>query len=259
MSSVGQGRTGWLASFSIAMFGMLPLAAQAAATFASSGTRAHLIELYTSEGCSSCPPADRWLGSLQESSALWSRVVPVAFHVDYWDYLGWRDDYARAEFSERQQRYARLQRTSTVYTPGMFLDGQEWRDWQGANALAGRRVAAGTAVGQLTVNYERKGSTLTFVPASGAKAAPRKAYLALLGVGIESPIKAGENRGKRLRHDFVVLDLVSASLAGNDEQWTATLPAITTKLSAPRYAIAAWVSDANDSEPLQVTGGWLQP
>jgi hypothetical protein len=141
----------------------------------------------------------------------------------------------------------------------MFLNGQEWREWQGANALAGRRVAAAAAVGQLTVSYDRKSSTLTFVPAPGTKAMPRKAYLALLGVGIDSPIKAGENRGKRLRHDFVVLDLVSAPLAGNDKELTATLPGITTQLTAPRYAIAAWITDSNDSEPLQVAGGWLQP
>jgi hypothetical protein len=250
----------WAVSAGIAALSVISVNARADSKFVSGSSQAHLIELYTSEGCSSCPPADRWLSSLKEDPLLWSRMVPVAFHVDYWDYLGWRDDYARAEFSERQQRYARLKQVSGVYTPGMFLDGQEWREWQSSNALSGRKAAGNSQVGRLTLNYERQRSTLSFAPEAEVKQAPRKAYLALLGVNVDSPIKAGENRGKRLRHDFVVLDLVSADLKrSEDGGLMATLPAITTELTAPKYAVAAWVTNANDSQPLQVTGGWLQP
>lgn len=250
----------WALGAGIAALGAISMSAQADSKFVSGVSQAHLIELYTSEGCSSCPPADRWLSSLKEDPLLWSRMVPVAFHVDYWDYLGWRDDFARAEFSERQQRYARLSQVSSVYTPGMFLDGQEWRAWQSSSALSGRKTAEGSRVGRLTLSYERNRSTVSFAPDADVDRAPRKAYLALLGVNVDSPIKAGENRGKRLRHDFVVLDLVSAELKQNqDGGLMATLPAITTDLTAPKYAVAAWVTNATDSKPLQVTGGWLQP
>jgi hypothetical protein len=243
----------------VALYGAIAMVTQAAPTFVSGSSQVHLIELYTSEGCSSCPPADRWLGGLQSDPLLWSRVVPMAFHVDYWDYLGWQDDYARPAFSQRQQRYARLLQAPTVYTPGMFLDGQEWREWQSSKALRGAQVTDTQPAGQLTLNYDRTRSTLTFVAVPTAKEVPAKAYMALLGVNIDSPIKAGENKGKLLRHDFVVLDLVSANLERGSQGLQATFPAVTTKLTAPKYAVAAWVTNASDSKPLQAAGGWLHP
>ena len=90
-------------------------------------TRTNLIELYTSEGCSSCPPADQWLSRLKVHPQLWHQLVPIAFHVDYWDYIGWQDRFAKPEFSERQRLYARQNNLSTVYTPALVLNGTEWR------------------------------------------------------------------------------------------------------------------------------------
>src|SRR6059036_4275966 len=87
-------------------------------TFQSSGKQPALIELYTSEGCSSCPPAETWLSRLKESPGLWRDFVPMAFHVDYWDYLGWRDPWAAQEFSDRQRAYAQSWRSRRIYTPG---------------------------------------------------------------------------------------------------------------------------------------------
>ena len=239
----------------VATVGMAFTMSAAAETFVSGKAQVHLIELYTSEGCSSCPPADRWLGALESNPHLWSSFVPVAFHVDYWNYLGWRDDYARAEFTDRQQRYARLGQVNTVYTPGMMLDGMEWRDWYGAKGL---ELPEGVGVGELTLQFDRAHSSVKFVPAAPTKKAPAKAYLALLGNRIESPIKAGENAGKRLRHDFVVLDLVSAKLQRTPEGSVAKLPGINTELTAPTYAVAAWITTGDDSRPLQVVGGWLK-
>jgi len=91
------------------------------------GTTA-LVELYTSEGCSSCPPADRWLASLGQRYTPGS-VVPLALHVDYWDYIGWKDPYARREFSLRQRKLSQLQRMALVYTPQVVLQGRDWRLW----------------------------------------------------------------------------------------------------------------------------------
>src|SRR5678815_1066718 len=76
-----------------------------------------LVELYTSEGCDSCPPADRWLSSLGPKGFAPDRVVPIALHVDYWDYIGWKDPYARQAHSARQRKMARLARAAMVYTP----------------------------------------------------------------------------------------------------------------------------------------------
>ena len=104
-------------------------AAQAAQCVSESGPgTTALVELYTSEGCSSCPPADRWLASLGERYAPGS-VVPLALHVDYWDYIGWKDPYAKREFSLRQRKLTQLQRLAFVYTPQVVLQGRDWRLW----------------------------------------------------------------------------------------------------------------------------------
>jgi hypothetical protein len=88
---------------------------------------AALVELYTSEGCSSCPPADRWLSSLASGGDGPQRVVPLALHVDYWDYIGWKD--ARRESPLRQRKLSQLQRLALVYTPQVMLQGRDFRGW----------------------------------------------------------------------------------------------------------------------------------
>jgi hypothetical protein len=88
-----------------------------------------LLELFTSQGCSSCPPAERWLNVLIEDQHLWSGIVPLAFHVDYWDYLGWQDKYAHPENGERQRAYARMGRARGVYTPGNPAPVQATGGW----------------------------------------------------------------------------------------------------------------------------------
>ena len=92
-------------------------------------SRVTLIELFTSEGCSSCPPAEKWVNGLEDHSDLWSRVVPVAFHVDYWDYIGWPDRFATRDHSLRQRAYREVGHTRGIYTPGFVVGGREWRGW----------------------------------------------------------------------------------------------------------------------------------
>jgi hypothetical protein len=101
---------------------------QGAQCVAKSGPHtAALVELYTSEGCSSCPPADRWLSGL--SGHVRERVVPLALHVDYWDYIGWKDPHAKRVLSQRQRKLTQLQRLALVYTPQVMLQGQDFRGW----------------------------------------------------------------------------------------------------------------------------------
>src|SRR5215468_5855063 len=117
--------------------------------FQSRTNQTALIELYTSEGCSSRPPAEESFSRLKAHPRLWLDFVPAAFHVDYWDYLGWRDPFGAADYSERQRAYAAKWKSRSVYTPGFALDGKEWRGWFGrdqlpraSNQLAGTLTAS---------------------------------------------------------------------------------------------------------------------
>ena len=101
--------------------------------FASGPQQTSLVELYTSEGCSSCPPAEAWLSRQKDNPGLWKQFVPVAFHVDYWDRLGWRDRFSSKEWTERQRRYAALWGSESVYTPAVVVNGREQRGWSGAS------------------------------------------------------------------------------------------------------------------------------
>ncbi|MER2582862.1 MAG: DUF1223 domain-containing protein, partial [Candidatus Competibacter sp.] len=113
------------------MAGSLLFSAPAAASCrAQSGPgQAALVELYTSEGCSSCPPADRWLADLAAEPSLKGKVVPLALHVDYWDDLGWRDRFAQPDFSARQRALTAAQGSKTVFTPQVMINGRTTLDW----------------------------------------------------------------------------------------------------------------------------------
>ena len=93
-----------------------------------------LVELYTSEGCSSCPPADQWLSGLANEGFTSDKVVPLAFHVDYWDYIGWKDPYASPKFTDRQRQVVEAGRAMFAYTPQVLFNGIDFGDWRnGAN------------------------------------------------------------------------------------------------------------------------------
>ena len=124
------------------------LAAAEPRHFTSGENRVHLLELYSSEGCSSCPPAEEWLGALREAPGLWRDFIPIVFPVDYWDHLGWRDRYGRKAYTTRQYAYATQWRSNNVYTPEFVLDGVEWR-----SAERGPLPAATAHTGVLTVDY----------------------------------------------------------------------------------------------------------
>src|ERR1700747_379835 len=97
----------------------MALEAQATVRFESGPAQVSLLELYTSEGCSSCPPAEAWLGGPSSNGALWKAVVPVAFHVDYWDNLGWKDEFSSRDFTQRQRHYAANWGPGAASTPGL--------------------------------------------------------------------------------------------------------------------------------------------
>jgi hypothetical protein len=210
-------------------------------TFRSGPARAHLVELYTSEGCSSCPPADAWLSSLKDADGLWRDFVPVEFHVDYWDGLGWPDRLADKSFTARQRAYASSWGSSSVYTPGFVLDGREWRPSGRIPPASdgGGVLEARVAGGRVLVRYARPGDV----------------YVARLGFGLSSSVRAGENSGRELRHDFVVRGLARARLAPKGGVWTAELP-LPGPTETGRGGLAVWIAGA-DGVPAQAVGGFL--
>jgi hypothetical protein len=223
--------------------------------FQSATAQTALLELYTSEGCSSCPPAEAWLSHLTSNGGLWKDFVPVAFHVDYWDYLGWRDPFGAADFSERQQDYAAQWNSRSVYTPGFVLNGKEWRGWYGSAELS--HLPSLTA-GVLTAGSEdRKKWLLRFQPVV-EHSPPLAFHAALLGFELDTDVKGGENRGRILRHDFVVLTLATAASRKTGDSLHGELSLMfPSHLRSKRLAVAIWVTRDGDLQPLQAVGGWL--
>lgn len=178
---------------------------------AQSGTqRVALLKLYTSEGCSSCPPADRWLASLGPKGLAPARVVPLALHVDYWNCLGWADPFSQSRFTERQQSYRARGGASAVYTPQFILNGHEYRGWFRGEDFARRLENAG-APAPATIALRLARVDETTLEATGevsvvetAKRGQAGVYVALYENNLANDVRTGENRGERLRHDYVV-------------------------------------------------------
>ncbi|MDJ0889760.1 MAG: DUF1223 domain-containing protein [Gammaproteobacteria bacterium] len=213
-----------------------------------------VLELFTSHGCSSCPPADKWLRRFVDHPGLWTEVIPMAFHVDYWDSLGWPDRFASRAFSDRQRDYRRRGRIGAVYTPGFVVGGREWRGW-----FRGKEppLKTGQRVGTLSLSLDRERSALlSFAPASGLAGSTLTAHLAVLGFGISTPVGGGENAGRVLEEDFVVLGYGATADAQPSGEWRMDLPKTGSRGSS-RLAVVAWVSVDNDPAPIQAVAGWL--
>ncbi len=224
-----------------------------AESYESTDRRVNVLELYTSEGCSSCPPADRWLSRLKDDERLWQELIPVAFHVDYWNYIGWPDRFSSEKFSQRQRRYASALQVSTVYTPGFLLNGKEWRSFFGQ-----RRLALDTTSGAGVLKAEVNGGEVNALYKIAEHWNNYVLNIALLGFNLKSRVNAGENSGKVLMHDFAVLgfDTVPMTQVASGYKAKASLPQPSNP--AMQKAVALWVSLSHDQTPLQATGGWLQ-
>ncbi|KAA3628237.1 MAG: DUF1223 domain-containing protein [Proteobacteria bacterium] len=217
--------------------------------------QAQLIELYTSEGCSSCPPADRWLSGLKDEPRLWQQIVPVAFHVDYWNYIGWPDRFSSSAYSDRQRRYAASGGVSTVYTPGFVVNGEEWRGWFRGRMLTNN---AEVSAGKLSATGSADALQVRFEPANG-NSVPLQLHVARLGFDLHTDVGAGENSGRKLSHDFVVLGHVEHALKREGATHTALVKLPPARESAPRQGVALWVTRKGELRPLQAAGGWLTP
>jgi hypothetical protein len=238
---------------------LLPGAATAAQCTATSGEyRVPLLELYTSEGCDSCPPADRWLSALPARGYGTDRVVTLAFHVDYWNYLGWVDPFARRIFSERQNQVASRNQARVVYTPQFTLNGRDFRrgivrdDFGDQVAALGRRKPQATL--RLGVN-PAAGALMISVAALVTDPGERlsaQTWLALYENNLATEVTAGENRGKRLVHDFVVRDIAGPFPA--DAQGRVALEhrfTIDARWKTRDLSVAAYVQNGRSGDVLQ--------
>jgi hypothetical protein len=160
-----------------------------------------VVELFTSEGCSSCPPADAFLGELAQRP----EIVALAFHVDYWDYIGWKDPYAHAAFTQRQHEYATALGLHMVYTPQMVVDGRadavgsERGDVEAATGKAAAASKLAIAIAKDAGGY-RVAIPAAAPPASG----PATVWLAVFDSEQETPVKRGENGGRTLKEFNIV-------------------------------------------------------
>ena len=230
-------RIGFILFFAIA------LAARAGdVAFESGPQKTHLIELFTSQGCSSCPPAEAWLSKLKNEPGLWKNFVPLAFHVDYWDRLGWRDPFASKEWTARQYQYSESWKAESVYTPGFVLDGREW---------IGRSIPPATTEkpGVLKLSIKDQKVLAEFLPPDG-RTNDLDLHIAQLGFDLTTTVSSGENSGRNLKQDFVVLSLATQKMVGGKTEF-AFSP------DSRARAISAWITASNQIDPIQAVGGWL--
>lgn len=224
-------------------------------SFQSPERQTALLELYTSEACSSCPPAESWLSKMKDAPGLWSEFVPVAFHVDYWNNLGWRDKFSSERFSARQQAYANSWSADNIYTPEFVLNGKEWRNWFG---LRSAPSATATPAGTLKVwSDDGKHWQANFMPAMRGTG-DYEVTAALLASDLSSDVKDGENAGRHLNHDFAALSLMTRTLVNqtNGCQGSFIIDNNPQGIGG-RLALAVWVTRSGQLQPLQAAGGWL--
>ena len=240
-----------LARTLIALLSVLATAAGAAECTAQSGERrVPLLELYTSEGCDSCPPTDRWVSELPRRGYGPDRVVVLAFHVDYWDRLGWPDRYAQARFSERQRLANNRNAARFVYTPQLMLNGKDYR--RGAlrddfgEALT-RNTGRAAAQVKLSVAVAKNELTVSGTSSLAEDRSPAQLWLAVYENALATDVRAGENRGKRLQHDFVVRELAGPFASGAFRHALA----VNSEWKQANLGVAAIVSDTRSGEPLQ--------
>lgn len=224
-----------------------------------------VVELYTSEGCNSCPPADRWLSHTPADTQHW---IPLALHVDYWDGLGWKDSFGRAAFSERQRALGDATHAPTIYTPEVFVSGRELRRWADrtdfSRAIAARNAQPSTADIALDATATstpraalQTRARFTLRPRAGNDSSPTVAWIALTQNNLVSHPSGGENGGVELRHDHVVREWIGPiRLTGASTQWQGDIP-LPANAHPTDVSVVALIERPRDAEILQAVSAPL--
>ncbi len=201
----------FIAIQSTSMLSIAQFNASTACKAASSATITPVVELYTSEGCSSCPPAEKWLNTLKAKTASNSGAnlaVIQAFHVNYWDYIGWPDRFATAAHTNRQRQIATWNGQNGIYTPQMVLNGSDWRGWGSvgpfSTTIPDVRTVATSSINLTQTGVDQFEAVVSPVVGENSPSGSLSAYWTITEHGHITKVKAGENKGETLLHDFVV-------------------------------------------------------
>lgn len=221
--------------------------------------RTPVVELYTSEGCSSCPPADEWISKLGRAMSSEFHAVPLAFHVDYWNRLGWPDPYSDSEFTKRQQQHAVNNRQRSIYTPEFLVSGKETR---GTSAVVEHIKSANTELAEVLITFgvmpldsgDLVAELLVENSVSGAEL-----YLAIFENNIVRQIEGGENKGRTLHHDFVVRHWVKVATLQSGAYEGAHEITMDDKWNTEEIGFAAVVIDPATGDTLQALSSDLGP
>ena len=173
-----------------------------------------VMELFTSQGCSSCPPADKLLGKYAQKND--ERIIPIAFHVDYWNRLGWKDPFSNPEYTRRQENYSGLFLNASVYTPQLIINGQKemvGSDETKIEKSIAAALAEGSAVSITIKNITAADNAITIQYSLEGSIAETSVRAVLIQNKVATKIKAGENGGVLLTNYNVVRDLISSDAA----------------------------------------------
>ncbi len=220
---------------------------------------ASIVELYTSEGCDSCPPADKWFSTL---SFRRDGVVPLTFHVDYWDYIGWKDRFAKPAFAQRQRDTVTRQGGRTTYTPQVMLDGRDMGLWSYQSRFQARlrEIASRTARANISIEATVANNSIDAdlvarvpLPLDRADAA---VFIVITEDKLVSRVTAGENKGVTLKHDHVVRELigplvVNASDSAEGKFSVRRIVSLAPDWKLDDLSLAAFVQNAKTGEVLQ--------
>ena len=214
-----------------------------------------IIELYTSQGCSSCPPADEWLSSLKDKKELFKTFIPMAFHITYWDFIGWKDVFATTLNDNRQKDYStKVWKRNSVYTPQFVVNTKEYKQWFKGKpfpkldtSYAGNLNASLDKNQNLQVEYFNK----------NIKDKNVLINIAILGFDYKINIKRGENKSKVLEHDFVVLKYIKKESKIKDGNLNFKNKLYDFDMNENKqYALVIWISDKKYNQ-LQAVAGYL--
>ncbi|MCP4433090.1 MAG: DUF1223 domain-containing protein [Gammaproteobacteria bacterium] len=184
----------------------LPLSASETITVNSKSGKTAVVELYTSEGCSSCPPADQWFEALIETASDELDVLALAFHVDYWDYIGWKDRFANPKYTSRQRQLGANNKQSSIYTPEFFVSGVETRGtYRVLDEIHQTNDMHAEVDLELTVTHNGNGLLLELMPSSDIHDTNGLHYRYFVyEKNLVSEVTRGENSGETLKHQHVV-------------------------------------------------------
>ena len=212
------------------------------------GTTPVVVELFTSQGCNSCPPADAMLGAIARDESLRGRVIPLAFHVDYWDHLGWRDPFSSHSWTQRQMAYVKQMNLASAYTPQLVVAGQKQLSASRPDVLEQSIIAASQTapVGKLAIEATRD-SKAVVANVTATDGGNSDLVVALIEYGVTTNVGGGENKGRSLVDDAIV------------RGFTRARPGRTTFKVDPDWKNLAVVAFFQDRQSMAITNAAITP